>query len=117
LIQRHESYALFTETGGEPVQRIHEFEESAFQIDYYYSETGDDFRPILRTFRFSSTALLRVGVIALPNHSYYFLVMHHILADGTSVTLLFNDLKALYQTGNYLGFVSSTRIMRCGRKV
>ncbi len=105
LIRRHESLRTsFVEIAGEPVQRVHEFEELAFQIDYYTLQTGQNFpgNRFFGPFDLSAPPLLRVGVIALPGNMHYFLVnMHHILADGTSVTLLFNDFKALYQ-GNVL---------------
>ncbi len=100
LICRHESLRTsFIEIAGEPTQRVHEWEALSFQIDYFTLATAPhSTSPFFRAFDLSHAPLIRVGVITLPGNQFYFLVnLHHIITDGTSVALLFNDFKALYQ--------------------
>ncbi|NIM18279.1 MAG: amino acid adenylation domain-containing protein, partial [Candidatus Aminicenantes bacterium] len=110
LIDRHESLRTsFHMLAGQPVQRVHENVE--FEIEYY-SDTGDtgdgeerkqeanrqlptDF---FRPFDLSRAPLLRVGLIKKTGLYHFIIIdMHHIISDGTSMSILTREFVNLYK--------------------
>ncbi|MCP5053681.1 MAG: hypothetical protein GY940_41330, partial [bacterium] len=104
LLHRHESLRTsFQMVAEEPVQRVHDKVE--FEITYYdsVSKTGEETRikAFILPFDLSRPPLLRVGLIKEEDTRHIFLVdMHHIISDGTSMSLLVKDFTDLYSAGN-----------------
>ncbi|UCH96903.1 MAG: amino acid adenylation domain-containing protein, partial [Candidatus Aminicenantes bacterium] len=114
LIQRHESLRTsFHIVDDQPVQRIRK--EVEFKIEYYKEGTrglaplsipearssqpaADIISSFIRPFDLSEAPLLRVGLSQLAENKYLLVVdIHHIVSDGTSQTILYRDLFALYE--------------------
>jgi amino acid adenylation domain-containing protein len=90
LIRRHESLRTsFEIIEKEPIQRIHpdvEFEVEAFDRDF------------IRPFDLSRPPLLRVGLAKLEERKHILMVdMHHIISDGTSMTIFIGEFTALHE--------------------
>ena len=96
LIQRHESLRTsFYMAGEEPVQQVHE--EVDFVLEYFDEETGDNLLEFSRPFDLSRAPLVRGAVARSEDDKYMLMVdMHHIISDGISHRVLFNDFAALY---------------------
>ena len=99
LIARHEAFRTsFKIINGEPVQKIHEMAD--FEIDY--DKLGDGriekiVREFIRPFDLSKAPLLRVKLIELPQHRHVMIYdTHHIIADGTSTSILTEEFIRLY---------------------
>ncbi|MCX6581966.1 MAG: amino acid adenylation domain-containing protein [Candidatus Aminicenantes bacterium] len=90
LIARHESFRTsFHLLGDEPVQRVHDHVE--FKIDVL----GD------RPFDISCAPLLRVGTIAVSAEETLLVFdMHHIIGDGSSMGVFFQEFSRLYNSGD-----------------
>lgn len=102
LIRRHESFRTsFIMIEGEPVQRI--LPEVDFQVEYYRIEDKGEKIPrlidgFIQPFDLEQAPLLRVGLIEVENTVNLLLIdMHHIIADGVSEGILFNEYMAYYQ--------------------
>ncbi|MCP4158206.1 MAG: non-ribosomal peptide synthetase, partial [bacterium] len=123
LVDRHESFrTTFHMENGEPLQKIHK--DVPFKIRYTDAtgskqgeQTEREIKKNICTFNLEKAPLLRVGLIkiaaetALPeknipeekpetgNDGQYILMvdMHHIISDGTSMTILVREFMALYQ--------------------
>jgi amino acid adenylation domain-containing protein len=101
LVARHEalrtSFHLIDE---EPVQRIHDSVD--FEIEYYKYEEGKQIERIVvkdfvRPFDLAKAPLLRVGICSLPGKDFWlFFDIHHIISDGTSISILINEFTSLY---------------------
>jgi amino acid adenylation domain-containing protein len=100
LIERHESLRIsFIKVNEIPVQKIHN--KVDFSLDYFEADEPEA-RQIIknykRPFNLSQAPLIRMGLVKLPfNHHIMMLDMHHIIADGTSTTILVKDFQALYR--------------------
>ncbi len=99
LVQRHESFRTsFTISNGEPAQKIHQ--NLDFQIEYiqtegkYLEKTVDQF---FTPFDLSEAPLLRVGLVEYDKKYLFLFNMHHIISDGTSMIIFFNEFQMLYQ--------------------
>jgi tyrocidine synthetase-3 len=123
LIQRHESLRTsFELVNDEPVQKIHEYEQLDFAVEYDDAGPGDGgsaspaqerLGSFVRPFDLGKIPLMRVGVIhtaAAPSthqgeslDSRYILIvdMHHIITDGISERILTGEFMELY-AGNEL---------------
>jgi amino acid adenylation domain-containing protein len=106
LIKRHEGLRTsFLIVKNEPVQKIHT--EVDFKVDYYEADPLDGglaeiLKKFIRPFDLARPPLLRIGLIKLEDERYTLLVdIHHIIADGISVGILFREFMALY-TGEVL---------------
>ncbi|UCH96475.1 MAG: amino acid adenylation domain-containing protein, partial [Candidatus Aminicenantes bacterium] len=98
LIASHESLRTsFIKVDDEPVQKIHD--EVEFEIEYYdVSQVEvEEERSFIRPFDLSQAPLIRSGLIRQPdgNHTWM-LDIHHIISDGTSLSILAEDFMALY---------------------
>ncbi|NIM12784.1 MAG: amino acid adenylation domain-containing protein [Candidatus Aminicenantes bacterium] len=109
LISRHESLKTsFRMLGEEPVQKIHdqvEFEIEYFDLTTEAEGTGGKIhhssliiQNFLRAFDLSKSPLIRVGLIKLEQKKCTLMLeMHHIISDGTSMTIFVNEFRAFYQ--------------------
>jgi amino acid adenylation domain-containing protein len=101
LIQRHESFRTsFHLVEDEPVQRVHGSVD--FVVQRLKTPGGAEraIKEFIRPFDFSRPPLLRAGVAALSKKkSLLLLDMHHIISDGTSLAILFEDFTELYDDG------------------
>lgn len=101
LIKRHEGLRTsFLIVNNEPVQKIHE--EVEFKVDDYEADTGDSWqeailKTFIRPFDLSRPPLLRTGLVRIGDENNILLVdIHHIIADGISMGILFREFMALY---------------------
>jgi fengycin family lipopeptide synthetase D len=99
LVNRHESLRTsFAKVNEEPVQKVHEavnFSLEVFEVEE--TETREIIRNFQGPFDLSRAPLLRAGLIGLDNKHYIIMIeLHHIISDGTSTTILFDDLKSFY---------------------
>ncbi|UCH97457.1 MAG: hypothetical protein JSV88_11550, partial [Candidatus Aminicenantes bacterium] len=104
LIKRHESFRTSIEViAGEPVQKIHKYEDVEFKIEYAEADAGVDAKEELiknffRPFDLTRPSLMRARLIKLSKTSYIFLVnIHHLTADGFSWGILNRELIRLYK--------------------
>ncbi|MCP4215911.1 MAG: amino acid adenylation domain-containing protein [bacterium] len=99
LVQRHESFRTgFFMKDGEPVQRVHDTVD--FTVRYYedVENVDDTVNAFIAAFNLSEAPLLRVGLIRRAADTHILLVdMHHIIADGASLSLLTGEFIQLYQ--------------------
>jgi amino acid adenylation domain-containing protein len=107
LINRHETLrSSFHFIDNEPVQIVHEIDETEFKIEYYNLATGstgdaenkeESISAFIRPFDLSKAPLLRVGIIEMSTGAYLLLFdMHHIISDGTSLGILIDDFTMSY---------------------
>ncbi|MDQ1350677.1 MAG: hypothetical protein QG657_979, partial [Acidobacteriota bacterium] len=96
LIARHESLRTsFESIGDRPMQKIHE--KVDFKIEYY-ATSGLEISRFVKFFDLSRVPLLRVGLIKIDAKEHILLIdMHHIIADGTSLAILYKEMMALYK--------------------
>jgi len=116
VINRHESLrTTFIMVGGEPMQKIHDFESRRFKLQYIdlkgkkdcEEETQRLVRGEMKTaFDLQEGPLLKVILIRLEEKRYVlFFNLHHIICDGWSMRLLVNELITLYET--YMGHIEN----------
>jgi amino acid adenylation domain-containing protein len=101
LLARHEILrTCFGLEKGEPVQRVHQYEDFAIE---YWGEVEESQIPaviagFVQPFDLSHPPLLRVGLLKAGERAYRLLVdMHHIISDGISIGLLVEEFLALYE--------------------
>lgn len=101
LIQRHETLRTsFDYIDGVPRQIVHPKVELAYE---YYEAIDEEhakalFNAFVRPFDLSRAPLLRVGFIRLNDKKHILMYdMHHIIADGLSVSILMKEFMLLYQ--------------------
>ncbi|GGH70057.1 hypothetical protein GCM10008014_54100 [Paenibacillus silvae] len=100
LIQRHETLRTGIEqVQGELVQRI--YNEVEFAVDYYEASGQEVHRVVeayYRPFDLTKPPLLRIGLIKVAGNRHILLFdMHHIVSDGISTALLFDEFSRLYR--------------------
>ncbi|MDQ1355211.1 MAG: Amino acid adenylation protein [Acidobacteriota bacterium] len=101
IIARHETLRTsFEMAGNETVQRVHDMVD--FEIETYIASPGETVEDILRRFvrpfDLAEAPLLRVGVVELPDENYFLLYdLHHIICDGTSITILYDEFLRMYE--------------------
>jgi len=108
LIQRHEAFRTsFRVIGDQLVQVIHDYDTIDFQIPY----TGVDgssrggtndiktiVRQFIRPFDLGKAPLLRAGLLRQGKDKHLLLLdVHHIISDGVSELILYNDFGRLYE--------------------
>jgi amino acid adenylation domain-containing protein len=103
LIKRHESLRTsFITVENMPVQKIHEFQEVAFEVERttapaVKSNPDDIIENFIRPFDLSHAPLLRVGLIQGQDKKHILMVdMHHIISDGTSMNIIIKEFMAFY---------------------
>ncbi|MRG28226.1 amino acid adenylation domain-containing protein [Laceyella tengchongensis] len=101
LIARHESLRTsFHLVEGELKQKVHQDVSFAIQKMTAESEKEmqDQLCAFVRPFALDQAPLFRVGLISLaPERAVLVMDLHHMIADGVSMNLLFQDLVRLYE--------------------
>ncbi|MGG0755059.1 amino acid adenylation domain-containing protein [Brevibacillus laterosporus] len=101
LIARHEILRTsFELVNGEPIQRVHK--EVPFTMEYVQVANEEEAEGIIRDFTrmfdLQSAPLLRVGLVKLAQERHILLFdMHHIISDGTSMSVLIQEFARLYE--------------------
>ncbi|MBD8499270.1 non-ribosomal peptide synthase/polyketide synthase [Paenibacillus arenosi] len=100
LIQRHETLRTGIEqVQGELVQRI--YDEVEFAVDYFQTderELDQVVEAYYCPFDLTKPPLLRIGLIEIAEDRHILLFdMHHIVSDGISTALLFDEFSRLYR--------------------
>ncbi|MGG4442605.1 tyrocidine non-ribosomal peptide synthetase TycB [Brevibacillus fortis] len=100
LVDRHEIWRTsFEMVGDQLVQKIHDRVE--VEIEYREAEEhqiDDIFHSFVRPFDLTVSPLIRMGLVKISDERHLLLYdMHHIAADASSVTIIFNELAELYQ--------------------
>ncbi|PNQ83109.1 non-ribosomal peptide synthetase, partial [Paenibacillus sp. F4] len=100
LIQRHETLRTGIEqVQGELVQRI--YDEVEFAVDYFQAsewEVDQVVEAYYHPFDLTKPPLLRIGLIEVDEDRHILLFdMHHIVSDGISTALLFDEFSRLYR--------------------
>ncbi|MFS0655356.1 amino acid adenylation domain-containing protein, partial [Bacillus sp. 179-C3.3 HS] len=100
LVHRHEAFRTsFDFVQDEPVQRI---EEDVMLNIEKIDGNGRDIQQLMndfiRPFDLEKAPLLRIGLVPVSVDVHYLLIdMHHIISDGASVSILIDELSALYR--------------------
>lgn len=99
LIQRHEALrTVFLTEDGVPVQKVQE--RATFQItvlDHEAVSAASHMASFIRPFDLTKAPLMRVGLLQLESNKHMVLFdMHHLISDGVSIGILFNELARLY---------------------
>jgi len=102
LIKRHETLRTsFQSINGRPVQRVHE--EMEFEIQRHTMSAmhhTDIIQGFARAFDLTKAPLLRLGLMKIsPNQHLLMFDMHHIITDGTSMSLFLKEFMTLYSGG------------------
>lgn len=101
LVQRHESLRTYFEViNDEIVQKI----EPSLTVKIEYSENSiphknleSEFKKFVVAFDLSKAPLFRTKLLKLDNHKFaLFVDMHHIISDGTSLSIFIDELCKLY---------------------
>jgi amino acid adenylation domain-containing protein len=101
LIERHESLRTsFNVIENEPVQRVYQYHDVDFKIEYLKTNPGEIeqiVKDFVRPFNLDKAPLFRAGLIKIEEAKHFLMVdMHHIISDGTSMGILVKDFTALY---------------------
>ncbi|MBT6488618.1 MAG: KR domain-containing protein, partial [Deltaproteobacteria bacterium] len=107
LVARHESLrTVYLNDGGQPAQRILRDLPIPLRLGNIANLSGDAFEQELaelkredgnKPFDFTSGPLLRGLLVKVSDDTQnFYLTLHHIIADGWSVSLLLRDLGMLY---------------------
>lgn len=108
LVERHEAFRTsFELADNEIMQRIHK--DGEFKVEYDELDTDaeqaitSEAERFIRPFDLSKAPLLRVKLIKLAEEKYALILdMHHIISDGTSVSIILEEFAKLYK-GEHLG--------------
>ncbi|HEX2946047.1 MAG TPA: amino acid adenylation domain-containing protein [Clostridia bacterium] len=100
LVKRHESMRTSFQTeNGIPVQYI--AEEVDFTIEYQElteEEIDGAIRKFVRPFQLNKAPLIRIGLARVSEERHYMLFdMHHIISDGSSMSVLVKEFVSLYK--------------------
>ncbi|HEX3048325.1 MAG TPA: condensation domain-containing protein, partial [Bacillota bacterium] len=100
LIKRHEPLRTsFLYRNGEIFQKVDS--ESDFQIEYFQALEGGEaelIREFIRPFHLDKPPLLRAALVRLEETKHLLVLdIHHIIADGVSMSILIKDFEALYR--------------------
>jgi amino acid adenylation domain-containing protein len=98
LVVRHESLRTsFHQVLGEPVQRIHAADSVDFANEWYEAGEEDIAGRFVRPFDLSRPPLLRLGLVELGDKRFNVMFdIHHIISDGTSLSIFIKEFLALY---------------------
>ncbi|MBL6449160.1 amino acid adenylation domain-containing protein [Fulvivirga sp. 29W222] len=107
LIERHETLrTTFIEVNGEPRQKIHSYESLGFSVAYTDlrgEENPDEKAAVLaqeesrKPFDLTNGPLIRVSLLQLgEERSMLLYTLHHIIADGWSLRIFFEEAISLY---------------------
>ncbi|MCU0288397.1 MAG: amino acid adenylation domain-containing protein, partial [Acidobacteria bacterium] len=103
LIKRHESLRTsFQMLNNKPVQRISKDVEFQIEVLEITKQKPDLLTGLMqnfiRSFDLSRAPLMRVGILPKKEEEFILIVdMHHIITDGTSISLLVDEFIQLYK--------------------
>lgn len=99
LVDRHESFRTsFEIVGGMIMQRIHK--KVHFSIQYQDDLLGEEdaIKKMIQVFDLSKAPLVQVGVVQCQDGRHILVFnMHHIIADGVSLSILGKEFSQLYE--------------------
>ncbi len=106
LVERHEAFRTSFELAGDEImQRIHKDVE--FNLEYQEINTNSEeiikfeAEKFIKPFDLSKASLLRVKLIRLEEEKHVLMLdMHHIISDGTSVSIIMGEFTKLYKGEN-----------------
>jgi len=88
---------LFISDDGTPRQRCNNDEQFSLSVEIMSEEQFEALKPVLiQPFNLLTDRLFRVRIISTPGASYLFMDFHHIIFDGTSLSILLSDLDNAY---------------------
>lgn len=89
----------FIEVDGEPYQKVEEFAELNLVYDEIdESQLDQVFNSFVRSFDISKAPLFRVGLYKISENRYLFILdMHHLISDGSSISLFMEQFFQRYQ--------------------
>ncbi|MDP6437839.1 MAG: condensation domain-containing protein, partial [Gammaproteobacteria bacterium] len=103
LVERHETLrTCFPASEGVPQQKILAQQEITIQQEVLTGASDEKVRATLgklaaRSFNLATGPLIRVTLVRLsPGEHILLVLIHHIVADGASMRILFRELAALY---------------------
>ncbi len=100
LIKRHETLRTSFETiEGEIVQIVHkEVNLKVTSIEAANGDITEILKQFVQPFDLKKAPLLRVGLVELAKEEHILLLdVHHIISDGTSMSLILQELVKLYE--------------------
>ncbi|MBN2535366.1 MAG: amino acid adenylation domain-containing protein [Spirochaetales bacterium] len=100
IIRRHEAFRTsFHVINGEVCQKIHDTVHFTLVYEEASAKTGEELlRDFVAPFDLKHAPLFRGKLVKRGEENYILLLdMHHIISDGTSVGILFRDLKKAYE--------------------
>ncbi|PEF73903.1 non-ribosomal peptide synthetase, partial [Bacillus pseudomycoides] len=100
LMHRHESLRTsFRLVEGQVVQQVHEELEWSLEVKCIEENSINDYiEKFVRPFDLASAPLIRVNLLKLSETEHIFLLdTHHIISDGTSLTILLREFIELYE--------------------
>ncbi|MGF1991570.1 MAG: amino acid adenylation domain-containing protein [Nostoc sp. ZfuVER08] len=107
LVNRHPTLrTTFAQKDGEPFQQIHEYQEVDFEnIDASVWNEDELKSQVIaayqRPFDLEKGNLLRVNLFTCSEENYVILLtIHHIVIDGFSLGIIFDELRLLYEAEN-----------------
>ncbi len=105
IIQRHESLRTsFEILEGEPVQKIND--KVKFEVEYIETNKADVeeiAKDFVKPFDLSQAPLMRVRLARIEENKHFMMFdMHHIISDGTSMSLFIREFVQLYKGAEVL---------------
>ncbi|AZK48670.1 non-ribosomal peptide synthase/polyketide synthase [Paenibacillus lentus] len=102
LVSRHESLRTsFHMIGDQLMQRVHEYDEIAWDMERSEaaeSAMDEKARLFIAPFDLEIAPLFRAELVQVEAERHVLMLdMHHIISDGVSTGVLFQDLSALYE--------------------
>ncbi|NLD49353.1 MAG: non-ribosomal peptide synthetase, partial [Clostridiaceae bacterium] len=101
VVERHEALrTMFIIVEDVPVQKVEQ--SVAFNLEFIDNADEDKINDIvvkfIRPFDLGKAPLIRAALVCLGRERHLLLVdMHHIISDGTSIDIIFNDIAGLYK--------------------
>ncbi|BAZ70240.1 peptide synthetase [Fischerella sp. NIES-4106] len=107
LVNRHPTLrTTFAQKDGEPFQQVHEYQEVDFENIDASAKNEDELTSQViaayqRPFDLEKGNLLRVNLFTCSEDNYVILLtIHHIVIDGFSLGIIFDELRSLYEVEN-----------------
>lgn len=99
LVERHEAFRTSFEIINDiPVQKVHDSIDFNFVYDEVLEKNiNNRLSSLIIPFNISKAPLLRAGILKInESKNILFFDMHHIIFDGVSLSIIFNEIKKLY---------------------
>ncbi|SFR69994.1 non-ribosomal peptide synthetase, partial [Anaeromicropila populeti] len=97
LVQRHSALrTTFHIADGKWIQKIHKSAELSIPTKHITGGVEEAFRNFVRPFHLSEELPIRVEIVLEKDRSWLFVDIHHIAADGSSISILKREFEQLY---------------------